>query len=745
MMLTDNSMRPGSGTRGQGEVLLTLGGVIFTLTAAFMAGQELMTVLAADAAAQKWGSVAMHGLFAFIIAVLIYGGLVYQFARLSCLRRAQRHQPVSREALECAFDGASPPLTILVPSYKEDTRVVYTTLMSAALQEYPNRRIVLLIDDPHAPTDAEDARQLEAARALPAKVEAQFETTARHFREALEAFQRRATEELDEVEECRRLQACYHEASQWFRAQEESWPRQDHADELFCERVLAAQADALQQRAQALTSLVHGSDQDVVTAARREYRRLLGLFSVEVTSFERKRYENLSHEPNKAMNLNSYIGLIGKAWRRVGEPGKQWLVPARRENCDLEVPDADFLITLDADSLILPDYALRLMHEMRRPGNERLAVIQTPYSAVPGAPGTLERIAGATTDIQYIIHQGFTGWQSTFWVGANALLRKSALEAIVQHDEERGHTVSRYIQDRTVIEDTESSIDLVERGWTLYNYPARLAYSATPPDFGSLMIQRRRWANGGLIILPKLLRFLARGPGRLQRLPQAFMRIHYLVSIALVNAGLLIILAVPLTDAVQSLWLPLTALPYFALYTRDMVKLGYRASDILRVYALNLVMIPVNLGGVAKSIQQAWTKAKIPFGRTPKVTGRTAAAPLYVAAIYLILAQWLVAAGFDFAAGRWAHGIFAAANAAMLAYGLVVFIGLRESLEDMTAGLAIGRYFGARRQGPATAAEAASKSRTDDETARRRKQFPTSCHLPAMVQSYPAEREKQSA
>ena len=67
------------------------------------------------------------------------------------------------------------------------------------------------------------------------------------------------------------------------------------------------------------------------------------------------------------------------------------------------------------------------MHEMRRPGNERLAVIQTPYSAVPGAPGTLERIAGATTDIQYIIHQGFTGWQSTFWVGANALLRKSAL------------------------------------------------------------------------------------------------------------------------------------------------------------------------------------------------------------------------------------------------------------------------------------------------------------------------------
>ncbi|TMH25800.1 MAG: hypothetical protein E6H63_14345, partial [Betaproteobacteria bacterium] len=65
-----------------------------------------------------------------------------------------------------------------------------------------------------------------------------------------------------------------------------------------------------------------------------------------------------------------------------------------------------------------------------------------------------------------------------------------------------------------VIEDTESSIDLINRGWQLYNYPERLAFSATPADFGALLIQRRRWANGGLIILPKLLRYLVRGPGR---------------------------------------------------------------------------------------------------------------------------------------------------------------------------------------------------------------------------------------
>jgi cellulose synthase (UDP-forming) len=41
--------------------------------------------------------------------------------------------------------------------------------------------------------------------------------------------------------------------------------------------------------------------------------------------------------------------------------------------------------------------------------------------------------------------------------------------------------VRRYIQDRTVIEDTESSIDLVAHDWTLFNYDERLSYSAPPP------------------------------------------------------------------------------------------------------------------------------------------------------------------------------------------------------------------------------------------------------------------------
>ncbi len=266
------------------------------------------------------------------------------------------------------------------------------------------------------------------------------------------------------------------------------------------------------------------------------------------------------------------------------------------------------------------DYALRLVEVMERPENHRTAVVQTPYSAVPEAPGIVERVAGATTDLQYIIHQGFTAYGATFWVGANALLRAAALDDLCVEEQERGFTVRRYIQDRTVIEDTESSVDLVAKGWELTNYPERLSYSATPPDFGALLIQRRRWANGGLVIFPKLVRYLHH---HRRRFGEAFMRSHYLTSIAGVNVGVLVLLSYPFQDVVRTVWLPLAALPYFLLYTPR------PPSGRLPPQRLSAGVRPEPAAGageprgVGKSLHQGLTRRKIPFGRTPKVRGRT--------------------------------------------------------------------------------------------------------------------------
>jgi hypothetical protein len=137
----------------------------------------------------------------------------------------------------------------------------------------------------------------------------------------------------------------------------------------------------------------------------------------------------------------------------------------------------------------------------------------------------------------------------------------------------------------------------------------------------------------------------------------------------------------------SSPWLPLAALPYFFLYARDLRHIGYRKRDVVGVHALNLALVPVNLGGVAKSIQQAITRKKVPFARTPKVSGRTRVPAGYIAAEFFILAYWTTGAALDLATGRWWHGAFGVVNIALLIYAVAFFIGLRHAGADLSAPL----------------------------------------------------------
>src|SRR5437870_8805446 len=171
--------------------------------------------------------------------------------------------------------------------------------------------------------------------------------------------------------------------------------------------------------------------------------------------------------------------------------------------------------------------------------------------------------------------------------------------------QERGIEVRVFIHDRTVIEDTESTVDLRRRGWQLYNYPERMAFSATPADFGALLIQRRRWANGGLLIVPKLWRFLWTSGGRRPGVPEVLLRLHYLTSLAGANVALLFLLGLAFDERLASVWLPITAVPYYLLYAVDLRSIGYRWRDVLSAYALNLLLIPILFGRILRTAHAA--------------------------------------------------------------------------------------------------------------------------------------------
>jgi cellulose synthase/poly-beta-1,6-N-acetylglucosamine synthase-like glycosyltransferase len=618
-----------------------------------------------------------------VVTLLTGSALAYLMARLGFAHRARRHERVPRSTIDSFFSERSPELTVIVPSYREDASVIRQTLLSAALQEYPAMNVVLLVDDPPNPDDPHQLALLEAARALPGEINEMLQAPRERFERALEDFE--AGGEVT-VESMRGLAAHYVEASAILTAIGADFDEHDASEKFVRNEVIGGLANDLTTIAGALQRAADEGATLTPTRMAQLYERLVWTFRARVSSFERKRYLSLSHEANKAMNLNSYIGLMGGRYAERETLAGTVLLPTAGDDWDLDVPEPDYVLTLDADSVLLPEYCLRLVHLMEQPEFERVAVAQTPYSAFPGAATRIERIAGATTDIQHILHQGMTHFGATFWVGANAVLRKTALDEIAETEHVGGYPVRRFIQDRTVIEDTESSVDLGLRGWTLYNYPERLSYSATPPDFGSLCIQRQRWANGGLLIMSKFRRYAADARGRrglLGAKGELFLRLNYLASIAWASIGLVVLLAYPFNGALLSPIVLATALPYFAAMTGDLKRCGYKRTDVFRIYGFNLILLAVNLSGVVKSLGQAIGGQKIAFARTPKVRNRTTAAISFVAVPYLIVAFALFTIWRDVHQAAYTHAAYAAVNALLCAYAVVAFIGIRHSLVDI--------------------------------------------------------------
>ncbi|MCS5717182.1 glycosyltransferase family 2 protein [Herbiconiux sp. CPCC 205763] len=632
-----------------------------------------------------------------VVTFLTFSALMYLVARQGALQRFRDHVRVPRAELDKHFSAAHQTMTVLVPSYSEEPAVVRKTLWSAALQEYPSLRVVLLLDDPPFPSDPGVAAQLEASRRIASDIADDLRAPRDRAVDALLSFEGgQLLGDAVHASDVRRLAGAYSDAADWLQTMADHEERTDHVDTFFVEQVLGALAGDLRVTADALDLALDVDESPSAERMLELHRRLVWIFSAELETFERKKFASLSHEANKAMNLNSYIGLMGGRFRREQSPDGVILRPVDAdETADAvptdyyEVPDAGYLLTLDADSLLLREYCLRLVYFLEQPHNERVAVTQTPYSSFRGAPTRIERLAGATTDLQHIQHQGMTHYGATFWVGANAVIRKPALEDIVEIETVGGFEVRRYVQDRTVIEDTESSVDLGLHGWTLVNYPERLSYSATPPDFGSLIVQRRRWANGGLLILPKFWRQIRarQRAGHPVGIAEILLRVNYMASITWASFGLVFLLAYPYDSRLLSPVVLIAALPYFIAMGSDLRYSGYTFTDIFRIYGFNLILLPVNLAGVFKSLEQAISSKKIPFARTPKVRNRTAAPLLYVVAPYAIVVFSVLTFWRDFGAQNWGNAAFAALNASLASWAILANIGIGPSLVDVWLGL----------------------------------------------------------
>ena len=125
---------------------------------------------------------------------------------------------------------------------------------------------------------------------------------------------------------------------------------------------------------------------------------------------------------------------------------------------------------------------------------------------------------------------------------------------------------------------------------------------------------------------------------------------------------------------------------------------GYPAG--LRVQCLMLV--PINLAGVLKSIRQGLTGTRTPFARTPKVEGRTAAPAWAVLSLWLLLGWSLFAGVMHLVEARWLHAAFSLVIASSFTYAMMAFVGPKACWEDATRSIRgnIGGLSPRREQSP---------------------------------------------
>src|SRR5262249_31951105 len=369
-------------------------------------------------------ALTVYGIFGWVL----FSVMISLISEIGAVRSSIRNEhDVPADYRSFYTREARSELLVLVPSFREQEETIWQTLMSGALAEHPERHVILLIDDPDPASTPENANLLTSARRLPRQLQDRFDRAAAPFEQEYRKFLARRVAGLSLEAECCHLAQLYGDAANWldkerrlFLAQRAD--RLTHTDQLFADRIL--QAPAAQHRSYAIEL-----QQSCLTLhdIETEYKRLASLFRVRFSSFERKRYANLSHAPNKAMNLNSYLSLVGGAYREEASAAGTLLVRCRSSDATLVIPSYRFVVTIDANSLITHDFNVRLLNIMNRPEHERVAVAQSPYTAIPGARHAIERTAAASTDGQFFSHQGFAYLGATSWVGASALMRFDAL------------------------------------------------------------------------------------------------------------------------------------------------------------------------------------------------------------------------------------------------------------------------------------------------------------------------------
>ena len=177
-------------------------------------------------------------------------------------------------------------------------------------------------------------------------------------------------------------------------------------------------------------------------------------------------------------------------------------------NNGLDHSDGDLVLVLDADHAPSRVFLNETVGHFL--ADEKLFLVQTPHFFLNGDP--IERnlgLDGAPSENEMfygLVQKGLDKWNSAFFCGSAALLRRQALEEV------GGFSGS------SVTEDAETALELHSRGWKSLYVDKPMVAGLQPETFAAFIGQRSRWARGMMQILMLKSPIWTRGLSMAQRL-----------------------------------------------------------------------------------------------------------------------------------------------------------------------------------------------------------------------------------
>ena len=183
----------------------------------------------------------------------------------------------------------------------------------------------------------------------------------------------------------------------------------------------------------------------------------------------------------------------------------------------------ELILVLDADHVPTSDFLRNTAGFFLR--DRKLAFVQTPHFFLNADPveknlSLLNKMPGENDMFYRVVQKGLDLWNTSFFCGSAALLRRQAVEDVGGFSSE------------SITEDASTSVKMHQKGWRSVYFGKPMVAGLQPETFASFIVQRLRWAMGMGQIFVKQNPLLVRGLSLGQRLCYSSVVLFWLFPLA---------------------------------------------------------------------------------------------------------------------------------------------------------------------------------------------------------------------